>query len=159
MLRRQALLPPSPHPSFGSLSFRVRVCRICCRTTTLEETGETSEMIASFRNRIEKLESSFTIESAYFVVPERGVEFPREIVDKGVRLRALTNSLASNNVLPAQTGHSKRRKKLVEAGMELYELRPDAASVLDYVAPHAKEVVTTLHTDIQYLYKKKPKYV
>jgi putative cardiolipin synthase len=38
----------------------------------------------------------------------------------------LTNSLASNDVLAAHAGYEKRRKGLLEAGVELYELRPDS---------------------------------
>ena len=42
-----------------------------------------------------------------------------------MRVRVLTNSLASNDVLPAHSGYAKTRKQLLERGMELYELRPD----------------------------------
>ena len=86
------------------------------------------------------------IESAYFVVLDQGVELTRDLTSRGVKVRALTNSLASNNVIAAQAGHSKRRKQLVEAGMEVYELRPDAAAVLDNVAPQGKNSISTLHT-------------
>ena len=37
----------------------------------------------------------------------------------------LTNSLASNDMLPAHSGYAKTRRRLLENGMELYELRPD----------------------------------
>ena len=48
---------------------------------------------------------------------------------RGIRFRVLTNSLASNDVIAAHAGYSKRRKALIANGMELYELRPDAGSV------------------------------
>jgi putative cardiolipin synthase len=41
----------------------------------------------------------------------------------------LTNSLVSNDVLAAHAGYSKRRVELIENGVELYELRPDAGAV------------------------------
>ena len=37
----------------------------------------------------------------------------------------LTNSLASNDMLAAHSGYAKTRRRLLENGMELYELRPD----------------------------------
>ena len=37
----------------------------------------------------------------------------------------LTNSLTSNDMLPAHSGYAKTRRRLLENGMELYELRPD----------------------------------
>jgi putative cardiolipin synthase len=40
-------------------------------------------------------------------------------------VRVLTNSLASNDMLPAHSGYAKTRRRLLENGMELYELRPD----------------------------------
>ena len=43
-----------------------------------------------------------------------------------MRVRALTNSLASNDVVAAHAGYAKTRKALLEAGVELYEYRPDS---------------------------------
>ena len=47
------------------------------------------------------------IESAYFVTRERGIQKLKELVEKGVRIRILTNSLASNDVV-APTGAGPR---------------------------------------------------
>ena len=95
---------------------------------------------------VESCRKELFIESAYFVVKDSGIEFIRNLTSRGVKVRVLTNSLASNNVIAAQSGHSKNRKKLIRADMELYELRPDAASVLAGVAPQGKNSITTLHT-------------
>ena len=96
---------------------------------TLEETGETREVISSFRNRIQRLEHSFTIESAYFVAGERGLKNLTRLVDRGVDVRIMTNSLVSNDVLAAHAGHANYRKQIVKAGGELYEFRADSAGV------------------------------
>ena len=40
-------------------------------------------------------------------------------------MRALTNSAASSDVIAAQAGYANTRGKLLKAGAELYELRPD----------------------------------
>jgi putative cardiolipin synthase len=51
----------------------------------------------------------------------------RELTMHGVRIRLLTNSLASQDV-PAVNAHYKRwRGPLIEAGVQLFEWRPDAA--------------------------------
>ena len=101
--------------------------------------GELTEEFANAQKEV-------LIESAYFVVKDSGIELARAMTNRGTRLRVLTNSLASNNVLAAQAGHSKKRKKLLEAGVELYEFRPDAMAVLDSVGPYGKDAITTLHT-------------
>jgi putative cardiolipin synthase len=86
-------------------------------------------MFAGLVKRLGRLESELLIESAYFVPRDRGVAKLRDLHERGVRIRVFTNSLASNDVLAAHAGYSKRRDKLIEAGVELYELRPDPGAV------------------------------
>ncbi len=95
-------------------------------------------------DRMRALESELLIESAYFVPRDRGVEAARTLVERGVKVRILTNSLAANDVLAAHAGYSKYRKPLLEAGVDLYELRP-------YPGPVDKKIVSAgskagLHT-------------
>ncbi|MDP9919113.1 phosphatidylserine/phosphatidylglycerophosphate/cardiolipin synthase-like enzyme [Variovorax boronicumulans] len=47
---------------------------------------------------------------------------------RGVRIRVLTNSLASNDAPIAHVGYARHRKALLAAGVELYELRSEQAS-------------------------------
>ena len=108
------------------------------------EQGQT--VMAQIGREILKTRKELLIESAYFVMRDTGVEYARELNRRGVKLRVLTNSLASNNVLAAQAGHNKRRKELIAAGADLYELRPDAAAVRQEVTPEGKNCITTLHT-------------
>jgi putative cardiolipin synthase len=88
-----------------------------------------AEMITAFRRKVSKLERSLTIESAYFVVGDRGLATAKALMDRGVKVRILTNSLASNDVLAAHAGHAKFREALLEAGAELYELRSDSGKI------------------------------
>ncbi len=64
-----------------------------------------------------------------------------------MRVRILTNSLASQDV-PAVNSHYKHfRKPLVEAGVELYEIRPDAAILRTVVdTPPTRAEFMGLHT-------------
>jgi putative cardiolipin synthase len=80
----------------------------------------------AFFNKVDTLQKVLLIESAYFVGRDRSVEVARQLIDRGVHIRVLTNSLASNDVVAAHAGHAKRRKQLVGNGMELYEYRPDS---------------------------------
>jgi putative cardiolipin synthase len=66
------------------------------------------------------------IENAYFVPRDHGVEVTAALHARGVRVRVLTNSLASNDVLAVHSGYQKYRDDLLENGVEMYELRPDA---------------------------------
>ena len=88
--------------------------------------GEESDDVVDFiRWRVAQLKEELLIESPYFVLPARAQATVKALHERNVRVRVLTNSLASNDVLPAHSGYAKTRKRLLENGMELYELRPD----------------------------------
>src|SRR5262249_19765167 len=51
----------------------------------------------------------------------------RELRDRGVRVRILTNALAATDVPFVHSGYSRYRRELLEMGVELHELQPGAA--------------------------------
>jgi putative cardiolipin synthase len=67
-------------------------------------------------------EDELLIVSPYFIPGRKGAEALCELSNNGVRIRILTNSLASNDVSAVHAGYSRYRKQLLEAGVELYEL-------------------------------------
>jgi putative cardiolipin synthase len=71
--------------------------------------------------------SEILIENAYFVPRDRLVKLLSDAVARGVRVRVLTNSLASNDVAAVYAGYKRTRKELLRNGVELHELRPDSA--------------------------------
>ena len=68
------------------------------------------------------LRNELVIVSPYFVPGTEGVEFFSRLLERGVRVRILTNSLASNDVAAVHAGYARYRKPLLRAGVELYEL-------------------------------------
>lgn len=64
--------------------------------------------------------------SPYYVPGASGVDFARGIVDKGVRVVMVTNSLASTNHIPVHSAYSSYRRRVLDAGVELYEVRANA---------------------------------
>ena len=93
----------------------------------IKEHGRTITMTEGFYRRIGRIDSELLIEVSYFVVRDRGLAAVDEMRARGVHVRMLTNSLASNDVLAAHSGYASERKALVAAGVELYELRADPA--------------------------------
>jgi putative cardiolipin synthase len=81
--------------------------------------------MAFIRARIAHLKQELLVESPYFVLPAGAQATVKALRERNVRVRVLTNSLASNDMLPAHSGYAKTRRRLLENGMELYELRPD----------------------------------
>ncbi len=62
--------------------------------------------------------------SPYFVPGERGVALITSLVQRGVKVRILTNSLATTDAPAVHIGYARYRVPLLEQGIELYELRP-----------------------------------
>jgi putative cardiolipin synthase len=70
----------------------------------------------------EAVEKELIIFSPYFVPGKSGTTFLTQLAQRGVRVRILTNSLASNDVGVVHAGYKKYRKKLLRGGVEIYEL-------------------------------------
>ena len=68
------------------------------------------------------VQKELIIFSPYFVPGKQGTVFLSQLSARGVRVRILTNSLASTDVGIVHAGYAKYRKDLLSAGVELYEL-------------------------------------
>jgi phosphatidylserine/phosphatidylglycerophosphate/cardiolipin synthase-like enzyme len=63
--------------------------------------------------------------SPYFVPGQPMMKVFSDLRGRGVRIRVLTNSLASNDAPAAHAGYARYRKQLLEMGIELYEMRAE----------------------------------
>jgi putative cardiolipin synthase len=70
-------------------------------------------------------ESELIVISPYFVPRKKGVELFRSLRERGVRVVVVTNSLASNDVVPVHTGYARYRNDLLEMGVEIWEVKID----------------------------------
>jgi len=87
--------------------------------------GIVNELAALARNAKREI----LIENAYFVPRQRMVDVISELTARGVTVRVLTNSMASNDVAAVHAGYRKYRDDILRAGAEVYELRPDSAMI------------------------------
>jgi phosphatidylserine/phosphatidylglycerophosphate/cardiolipin synthase-like enzyme len=69
---------------------------------------------------------SLDLVSPYFVPGDGGTSALRALAGRGVAVRILTNSLAATDVAAVHAGYAKRRRDLLDAGVQLYELKPTA---------------------------------
>lgn len=69
--------------------------------------------------------SDVLIVSPYFVPGEKMMQQFAALRQRGVRVRVLTNSLASNDAPAAHVGYARYREALLALGMELYEMRAE----------------------------------
>jgi putative cardiolipin synthase len=66
--------------------------------------------------------------SPYFVPGETGTQYFTQLAASGVTVRVLTNSLEATDVTAVHAGYARRRKTLLEGGVDLYELRRAAGT-------------------------------
>lgn len=85
--------------------------------------GETTRVILE---AVTSAKKRVVIQSPYCVLTEKALAALADLVKKGVSVRIVTNSLAASDNLMASSGYLKQRGRLLAAGIELFEFRPDA---------------------------------
>jgi len=75
---------------------------------------------------VKSAKTSIDIQSPYLVTTDLGKKLFEETVKRGVKVRILTNSLASTDNLEAFSGYQRDREKLLKTGVRIFEFRPDA---------------------------------
>jgi phosphatidylserine/phosphatidylglycerophosphate/cardiolipin synthase-like enzyme len=88
---------------------------------------------------IRQAKKSLDIQSPYLITTALGQNLFREAVKRGVKVRILTNSLASTDNLEAFSGYQRDRKKLLSTGVKIFEFRPDAADRFKIMAGGLQE--------------------
>jgi putative cardiolipin synthase len=79
-------------------------------------------MAPSLKPYFQGVQEELIIFSPYFVPGKKGTAFFRDLSERGVRVRILTNSLASTDVAVVHAGYAKYREALLRSGIELYEV-------------------------------------
>jgi putative cardiolipin synthase len=85
--------------------------------------GEAGSIVVQMREGIGDIEKELFVVTPYFVLAKDNIEGFRGLRDRNVDITVLTNSLASNNHSVSHSGYAPKRKKLLEMGVNLYELR------------------------------------
>ena len=103
--------------------------------------------------KIDKLEGmsrtyreDLVVASAYFIPNDELLANIQALTDRGVRVRVITNSLASTNHTMVNSGYTPWRRRLLEAGVELFEYRGDIPDTSGIVVPGIDSHQVTLHT-------------
>jgi putative cardiolipin synthase len=102
-------------------------------------------LYARYKDLVASGRSEVLISSPYFIPDEDFRALLAALVSSGVRVVVVTNSLATNNHVVAHTGYRRWRRDVLAAGVELYELRADAAALQYYLTPPATAAHLGLH--------------
>ena len=97
--------------------------KIAADADTTEEAQDTT--VDGLLQLMGQAKKDVLIVSPYFVPGERMMQEFADLRRRNVRVRVLTNSLASNDAPAAHVGYARYRKALLELGVELYEMRAE----------------------------------
>jgi len=125
--------PDAVEAELDALSTRLTWARARVVVDPLDRFEGGASALAALGAEVEQAaDKMVTVQTAYLIPPEETIDGIRRLVDRGVRVRMMTNSLMSNNHVSVHGHYAKHRKDLLEAGAELYEVRADAALLEHY---------------------------
>ncbi|KGJ97411.1 phospholipase D family protein [Colwellia psychrerythraea] len=119
---------------------------------------ETTYMLSMLRPHVDKINQSLELISPYFVPGDEGTKHLIALVNKGIKVRVITNSLASTDGIMAQSGYARQRYELLQGGVELYELKPRAKSKASRSLSRSAEAKSALHAKT-YIFDRKEVYI
>jgi len=86
--------------------------------------GNTTDSLIAL---IKRAKHSIDIQTPYLITTALSQALFKAAVNRGVKVRILTNSLASTDNVEAFSAYQSSRKKLLKAGVRIFEFKPDAA--------------------------------
>jgi putative cardiolipin synthase len=101
------------------------------------------------KSMIDRAQQDVLLISPYFIPGDSGTQYLGGLAARGVDVKVLTNSLASNDEAAVHAGYAHYRRALLEGGVDLYELQPAAGveqpatsgGTSSGVSLHAKAIV------------------
>lgn len=94
-----------------------------------EKISAGTHLAPRLKQGMDKTRQELIIVSPYFVPGEDMTRYLTGLVERGVRVRILTNSLQANDVSLVHAGYMRYRKDLLAGGVELYEYKASANKV------------------------------
>jgi putative cardiolipin synthase len=83
-------------------------------------------IVTPLRESLQDAQKELLIISPYFVPRKTGIQALSDLQKRGVQVTIITNSLAANNQASVHGGYAPSRKPLLQAGVTILEVRPDA---------------------------------
>jgi putative cardiolipin synthase len=105
-------------------------------------------MAPELEKYFQSVQKEILLVSPYFIPTKNDVDAARKLTDRGVKIRLLTNSLGSNNHTTAHACYEKYRKKMLNAGVDIYELRADAVDKDFYSTDPVRSKWLGLHAKV-----------
>jgi len=93
-----------------------------------EGLGGGGKTTAALSELLDSARSEVLIQSPYLILDDLALSKLRALVERGVKVRISTNSAANSDNHYAVSGYQRQRRKILEAGIEVHELKPHPAN-------------------------------
>ncbi|HET7525452.1 MAG TPA: phospholipase D family protein [Burkholderiaceae bacterium] len=114
------------------------------KTLSLEDKSEL-QLLPKLQAAFGESAQSLDLVSPYFVPGETGTDALTALAKRGVRVRVITNSLAATDEKSVHAGYVKRRDDLLRAGVQLFEIKPDASDIVKRAGEIGRGAKAGLH--------------
>ena len=94
----------------------------------ITDSSQPQAVAQALHSLVRSAQREILLESAYLILDDGNLSDMVELSARGISVRALTNSLASNDLVTNHSGYARHRRAMLASGMELFELRPDAGA-------------------------------
>lgn len=81
-------------------------------------------VISKLATVLDQAQKELILVSPYFIPGDDGVRWIGGMVKRGVQVTVITNSFAATDVTAVHAGYTAYRRKLLKAGVKLYEMKP-----------------------------------
>jgi cardiolipin synthase C len=85
--------------------------------------GKTTEKLAAL---VKSAQSEIVIQSPYLVMSSEAKKLFKDAINRGVKVRISTNSMAATDNVQAFSGYRNQREILIKMGINIFEFKPDA---------------------------------
>lgn len=119
---------------------------------------ETTYMVDMLKPHVSKIKHTLELISPYFIPGDEGTAHLVSLVNRGVKVRVITNSLASTDGIMAQSGYARNRYNLLKGGVEIYELKPKAKSKASRSLKQSEGAKSALHAKT-YIFDRREVYI
>jgi phosphatidylserine/phosphatidylglycerophosphate/cardiolipin synthase-like enzyme len=81
------------------------------------------------------------IQSPYIIFNKREKELFQELLDKGIKIKVLTNSMGSTDNFEAFSGYKRDRDMILDMGIDIYEFKPSPGEKYGIMIPDEQEKI------------------
>jgi putative cardiolipin synthase len=90
----------------------------------VDNTSEPKATAKLLAKLAQQSEQQILFESAYLIFDDHQLTALRKLTSNGIQIKALTNSMSSNDLVANHSGYAGRRRDMLDHGMQLFELKP-----------------------------------